>query len=189
MSWTGLPQINSILLLVSCKPISATIASGSDLKALSTYSGDHPAPYVWMGAALWNRRSIAEVQKSVSRPWLPALLCLYDRVCRKNSDICGGKACVKGRRIRVQDVAYHSEWCDWSADQIAEEFGLSLSQVHGALAYYFDNLEENREEMRESERLFEKLKSEIPSKLAAKLDAPNQQHLRGCQQLATKDKK
>jgi uncharacterized protein (DUF433 family) len=47
----------------------------------------------------------------------------------KHPEVCGGKACVIGRRIRVQDVAYHSAWCGWSADQIAEEFDLSLSQV------------------------------------------------------------
>lgn len=92
----------------------------------------------------------------------------------KRPDVCGGKACIKGRRIRVQDVAYHSEWCGWSADQIAEEFDLTLSQVHGALAYYFDNLDEIRQEMKESDQAFEKMKAQIPSKLAAKLGQATQ---------------
>ena len=72
---------------------------------------------------------------------------------------------VKGHRIRVQDIAHYSERCGWSPDRIASEFNLSLAQVHAALAYYFENIEEIREHMREAERLFQEMKTNNPSLL------------------------
>ncbi len=76
---------------------------------------------------------------------------------------------IKGRRIRVQDIAYYSEWCGWSPDRIASEFSLTLAQVHAALAYYFENIEEIREQMRDADRLYQEMKANSPSLLAGKL--------------------
>lgn len=87
----------------------------------------------------------------------------------KTEDVCGGKARIRDRRIRVQDVAYYSEWCGWTPDRIASELDLTLAQVHAALSYYFDNIAEIREDMRQAERLSQELASKTPSKLAEKL--------------------
>ena len=87
----------------------------------------------------------------------------------KNPDICGGKPCLKGRRVRVQDVAYYSEWCSWSPDRIAESLSLRLSEVHAALTYYFENIEEVRQDMQSATSYAQELKERIPSKLKAKL--------------------
>jgi uncharacterized protein (DUF433 family) len=55
------------------------------------------------------------------------------------------RAYVVGTRIRVQDVAHYSESMGWSPDKIVCEFPhLSLGQVHAALSYYFDHLDEIR---------------------------------------------
>lgn len=78
----------------------------------------------------------------------------------KTPGVCGGKACIKGHRIRVQDIAVMSEIHGRTPDEIANTYDLSLAQVHAALAYYFENIEEIREEMRRGEELVEKLKRE-----------------------------
>ncbi len=87
----------------------------------------------------------------------------------KSEDTCGGKARIRDRRVRVQDIAYYSEWCSWTPDRIATELDLTLAQVHAALSYYFDNIVEIREEMRQAEQLSLELFSQTASKLNDKL--------------------
>ena len=87
----------------------------------------------------------------------------------KTADVCGGKARIRDRRVRVKDIAYYSEWCHWAPDRIAYELDLNLAQVHAALSYYFDNIAEIREDMRQAERLSKELASQTTSKLAEKL--------------------
>jgi uncharacterized protein (DUF433 family) len=50
------------------------------------------------------------------------------------ADIAGGKARIRGRRIRVHDIAIWHERLRKSADEIASEYDLTLGDVHGALA-------------------------------------------------------
>ena len=83
----------------------------------------------------------------------------------KTPGTCGGRARVDGTRIRVQDVAVWSERQGWTPDQIAREFHLTLGQVHAALAYYFDHIEEIRHELRQDVRLSEEWKKSHPSRL------------------------
>jgi uncharacterized protein (DUF433 family) len=67
-------------------------------------------------------------------------------------DRCGGKPCIRGTRIRVWDIYVASELRGESPDQIVANFpGLSLSQVHAALTYYWDNHDAINDEMRNSE--------------------------------------
>ena len=61
----------------------------------------------------------------------------------KDPEVCGGRACIDGTRIRVMDVvALQREGC--SPEGAADVFSvpLSLAQVHAALAYYYDHREE-----------------------------------------------
>ncbi len=83
----------------------------------------------------------------------------------RTSDVAGGKACIAGRRIRVQDVYVWHEHNGLSADEIASEHNLSLSQVYAALTYAFDHLDEIREAIRSSETTVESLAQNYPSKL------------------------
>lgn len=67
-------------------------------------------------------------------------------------DKCGGKPCIRGTRIRVWDIYVASELRGESPDQIVANFpGLSLSQVHAALTYYWDNHDAINAEMRDSD--------------------------------------
>jgi uncharacterized protein (DUF433 family) len=60
----------------------------------------------------------------------------------KEPGYCGGKAAIDHTRVRVADVvAAHQR--GQSPEQILETYEhLTLSQVHAALAYYYDNRDE-----------------------------------------------
>ena len=61
----------------------------------------------------------------------------------KDSRVCGGKACVDATRIRVMDIALLQRQ-GRRIDEMLDYFSvpLTLAQVHGALAYYYDHPEE-----------------------------------------------
>src|SRR5690242_19537300 len=64
--------------------------------------------------------------------------------------VCGGKPCVAGTRIRVQDIYVWHELQGRSADEIVADFPqLTLADVHAALAYYFDHKDELDRQMRQ----------------------------------------
>lgn len=88
----------------------------------------------------------------------------------KTPGTCGGKPRLKDRRVRVQDISCYSEWWGWSADRIASELDISLAQVHAALAYYFDNIEEIRIDIKTELETYERAKAANPSKLTEKLE-------------------
>ena len=87
--------------------------------------------------------------------------------------VSGGKPRIAGRRITVQDVVVWHEVMGKSADEIADEHDLSISDVYAALAYYFDHRTELDLAMRESEAFVEGLRQRTPSKLWQKLQALN----------------
>jgi uncharacterized protein (DUF433 family) len=67
----------------------------------------------------------------------------------KTPGIQGGKACIAGHRIRVMDIVIWHEDLSMSPDEIVAAYPtLTLSDVHAALAYYFDNVEEIRNDIR-----------------------------------------
>ncbi|KAB2863558.1 MAG: DUF433 domain-containing protein [Anaerolineae bacterium] len=80
----------------------------------------------------------------------------------KIPEIAGGKACIAGRRIRVQDVYVWHEYNGMSADEIANEYDLSLGQICAALTYAFDHLAEIQAHIRQSEPTIRQLKSVSP---------------------------
>lgn len=89
----------------------------------------------------------------------------------KNPDICGGKACIAEHRVRVMDVAIWHEHLGMSADEIVLHIPtLALSDVHAALAYYFDHIEEIREEIRREQEFVDDFRRANPSLLQVKLD-------------------
>jgi uncharacterized protein (DUF433 family) len=84
--------------------------------------------------------------------------------------VCGGKPCIAGTRIRVQDIYVWHELQGKTPDEIISDFPqLSLADVYAALAYYWDNREEIQRQMKEAETLVETMKQKYPSKLRAKL--------------------
>ncbi|GIK65072.1 MAG: hypothetical protein BroJett018_28660 [Chloroflexota bacterium] len=83
----------------------------------------------------------------------------------KTPEIAGGKACIAGRRIRVQDVYVWHEYNGMSADEIANEYDLSLAQIYAALTYAFDHLDEIQADIQQSETTYRATKQHFPSKL------------------------
>ena len=73
---------------------------------------------------------------------------------KKDPKVRGGKACIGGTRISVKDiVCLHEEGL--SPEQMLNVFGtpLTLSQVHAALAYYYDHKEEIEASFAEDEKI------------------------------------
>jgi len=82
---------------------------------------------------------------------------------------CGGKPRIANRRITVQDIAIWHERLGWSADQIASEFGLTLAEVHAALAYYFAHRDEIERAILDGQDLAEAVRQASPSLVKQKL--------------------
>ena len=85
--------------------------------------------------------------------------------------VCGGKPCIAGRRIRVQDVYIWYDLMGMTDDEIATAYNLTLAQVHAALTFAFENLDQIRADIRESDAIVEEFKKQNSSKLKAKLDS------------------
>ena len=80
--------------------------------------------------------------------------------------VCGGKPRIAGTRIRVEDIVVWHELQGKSPNEIVADFPqLSLADVHAALAYYFDHLDEIQRQMHEAREFAAKMKASIPSKL------------------------
>ena len=89
----------------------------------------------------------------------------------KTPDVCGGKARIEGHRIRVLDIALLHERMGLSVDEILLHHPtLTLGDVHAALAYYYDHLEEIREELRVEQEYVAAFQPAHRSPLQAKLD-------------------
>jgi uncharacterized protein (DUF433 family) len=85
-------------------------------------------------------------------------------------DVCGGKACIAGHRVRVLDVLVWHEHQGMTPDEIVSHVPtLTLADVHAALAYYFDHLDEIQQEMRDERSRAEEFHRSHPSQLEAKL--------------------
>jgi len=94
---------------------------------------------------------------------------ITERISR-TPGIQGGKACIAGHRIRVMDVVIWQEDLSMSPDEIVAAYPeITLSDVHAALAYYFDNVEEIRNDIRRNDALANQLRTQFPSKLKEKL--------------------
>lgn len=87
-------------------------------------------------------------------------------------EVCGGKPCVAGTRIRVQDIYVWHSLQGQSADEIVSRFPtLTLGDVFAALAYYWDHQEEISQQMRDETAFVEDLKRQQTSPLTRKLGA------------------
>ena len=90
------------------------------------------------------------------------------------SGVCGGRPCVAGTRIRVQDVFVWHELRGQSADEIVSRFPqLTMADVYAALAYYWDHRDEIQRDMQAESDLVTCLRQHSLSPLAEKLAATN----------------
>lgn len=83
--------------------------------------------------------------------------------------VAGGKPRIAGHRITVQNIVIWHEWMGLSADEIATEYGLTLSDVYAALTYYYDHHDEINDSIRADEAFLAELGKRTASKLPEKL--------------------
>jgi len=83
--------------------------------------------------------------------------------------VCGGKPRIAGHRITVRQIAIWHDRMGRSADEIATEYDLELSDVYAALAYYFDHREEIDKTIQESDNWIEEMRKKTPSLVRQKL--------------------
>ena len=88
--------------------------------------------------------------------------------------VMGGKPRIAGHRITVQNIAVWHERMGRSADEIADEYDLTLTEVYAALAYYFMHREEIDKSLEEGRALVEAMRASTPSKLKAKLQTQSE---------------
>lgn len=75
-------------------------------------------------------------------------------------DATGARPVVTGTDIKVSQIASEHEHAGMSADAIVDAHPhLSLSDVHAALAYYYDHQEDIRREWEEADALIASLKN------------------------------
>jgi uncharacterized protein (DUF433 family) len=78
---------------------------------------------------------------------------------------CGGKPRIVGTRIKVSLVAILSERNRMTPDEIVDAYPhLTLAQVHGALAYYWEHRDEIELEIREEQSFVETLERNLSEK-------------------------
>jgi len=72
----------------------------------------------------------------------------------KDPRVCGGKACIDSTRIRVMDIALLLRQGK-KLEEMLDYFSVSLTlaQVHGALAYYYDHPEEIEADIADGRRV------------------------------------
>ena len=77
--------------------------------------------------------------------------------------ICGGRPRVVGHRIRVQDIAVEHEWQAMAPEEICQQHpGLTLAEVHSALAYYYDHRDAILAAIEDDRRAVEDFKRQHP---------------------------
>ena len=98
---------------------------------------------------------------------LMSVIQLHDKIEVKPG-IAGGQPRIAGTRITVKQIAVWHEFMGWSADEIATEYDLSLSDIYAALSYFFDHRQEIMDAIEAEEILVAEMKSRFPSKIAQK---------------------
>jgi uncharacterized protein (DUF433 family) len=79
---------------------------------------------------------------------------------------CGGKPCIAGTRIRVQDIYIWHDLQSQSVDEIVTNYPqLSHADVVAALAYFWDHREEMLADIQRQDYLISQIKTRYPSKL------------------------
>jgi uncharacterized protein (DUF433 family) len=89
---------------------------------------------------------------------------------------CGGKPHVLGHRIKVQHVVVWHERMGMSPTEIVVRHPtISLSDVHAALAYYYDHRDEIDADIEAEESYAAEIEAKYPSRLQGKLRQGNAQ--------------
>lgn len=74
----------------------------------------------------------------------------------RKAGVRGGRPCIEGTGIRVTDIVTAIQ-LDYSRDEIAVDFDISLQQVDAALSYYDQNTAAIDEDIKRQDENFERL--------------------------------
>jgi uncharacterized protein (DUF433 family) len=75
----------------------------------------------------------------------------------KDPEVCGGRACVDGTRIRVADIACLQRE-GYAPERMLEVYrALNLAQIHAALSYYYENAQEIEDALKEDREVADKI--------------------------------
>ena len=100
---------------------------------------------------------------------------MADSVIDKHIEVApgirGGRPRIAGRRISVDDVVIMHLHLGQSVQEIAARYQLSFSDVHAALAYYYDHKQEIDGLIAADDAVVAAFKRDNPSKLQEKLKA------------------
>lgn len=66
-----------------------------------------------------------------------------------NPQVRGGRPCIVGTGLRVTDIAMVMLFHTQDPGEIAAWYGITLAQVHAALAYYYEHKAEIDEDIRQ----------------------------------------
>lgn len=86
-----------------------------------------------------------------------------DAMLESTADVCGGRLCIAGTRITVQQIAVLHQRGKTAQSIVQECPYLTLAQIYAALAYYHANREEVDSELAEQEQEYERLKNSLSS--------------------------
>jgi uncharacterized protein (DUF433 family) len=101
---------------------------------------------------------------AVSQPSNPPSWPAADRVrIVSTPGVCGGRPRIDGHRITVEDVAVWHERMGMSPDEIVSGHpSIALTDVHAALAYYYEHRELIDQAILDGQRFVEELKAKSP---------------------------
>lgn len=78
----------------------------------------------------------------------------------KDPEVCGGRACVDGTRIRVVDIVCLQRE-GYAPERMIDVYpSLNLAQVHAALSYYYENPQEIENALREDREVAQHIESD-----------------------------
>lgn len=76
----------------------------------------------------------------------------------RDEDVLGGEPWIEGTRVGVRHVVARVIGSGQAPACVADQLGVSLSEVYEALSYYYAHIEEIRELQRENEAAFERVR-------------------------------
>lgn len=82
-------------------------------------------------------------------------------------DTMSGAPRIDGHRIRVQDIAFWHLKQHESIDAIVRDYDLTPAEVHSALAYYYDHVDEIEAAFGADRRAAEEMARDFPTLLTA----------------------
>ena len=98
---------------------------------------------------------------------------VMDRHIELTPGVRGGRPRIAGTRLAVADIVMLHLRMGKSVEEIAGKYQVTLSDVHAALAYYYDHRTEIDADMTADEVYGDAFAQSYPSRLRAKLDAAN----------------